>query len=314
MGKHWRAHLALLGMVFIWGINFSVAKIALQEVSPLAFNAARFPMAAVLLFVILKARGQLRFPDRNEWPRVIFIGLLGNMLYQMFFILGLDRTSAGNASLLLAGTPIITALMSSAIGHERPRAGTWFGLACTFAGIVLIVLNGSGAAHGSGNGLHGSGHALVGDLLMLGASLTWATYTVGARPLIDRHGSVRVTAWTLWVGTVGIVIAGFPAVMNTSWERLSGGAWASIAYAGVLSIGLAYMIWYYGVGVLGNTRTSTYSNLTPIVAVLSAWVMLGDRPKLLQVLGAAVIIGGVTIAQATRAAHAAQAARALPEG
>src|SRR5437868_14625745 len=113
MGKQWRAHLALIGMVLIWGVNFTVAKIALAQIPPLAFNAVRFPMAALLLFVVLEARGQLYLPPRDELPRVIIVGLLGNMLYQMFFIMGLDRTTAGNAALLLAGTPIITALFSS---------------------------------------------------------------------------------------------------------------------------------------------------------------------------------------------------------
>lgn len=284
------AHVALLTMVVIWGVNFSVAKIALLHVTPLQFNVLRFPMAALLLFIVLKLRGELRLPTRAELPRVIGIGVLGNMVYQLCFIFGLDHTSASNAALLLAGTPIITALLSAALGHEHVPVRTWIGVVCTFLGIVLIV---TGGRHGNG----GNQDSLIGDLLMLGATLAWAGYTVGSRPLVDKHGPVLVTAWTLWIGAIGLVLLGLPDMMRLDVMALSKQTWAAIIYAGVLSIGLGYMFWYYGVSELGNTRTSTYGNLTPVVAVLGAWIVLGEAPLLAQLVGAAIIIGGVTIAQ-----------------
>src|SRR5215216_2606828 len=134
MRSQLRAHLALLAMVAIWGVNFSIAKIALAQLSPLAFNAIRFPMAALLLLAVLHARNAMALPTKSELVRVLLLGLLGNLLYQMFFIFGLDHTTAGNASLLLASTPIVTALLSAAFGHEYVRARVWIGVACTFAG------------------------------------------------------------------------------------------------------------------------------------------------------------------------------------
>jgi drug/metabolite transporter (DMT)-like permease len=285
-----RAHAALFVMVVIWGVNFSVAKIALETLSPLAFNALRFPLAAILLFVVLRSRGGLPVPGRAEVPRLVMLGLLGNLLYQMFFIFGLDRTTAGNASLLLAGTPIITALLSALFGHEELRARVWAGVLATFAGITMIVLGGASDA-GTGGG------TLVGDLLMLGASATWSFYAVGSRSLIKRHGPLAVTAWTLWIGAVGIVTIGVPDLLDLEWAAIPVAAWAATIYAGVLSIGLAYMIYYYGVSRIGNTRTASYSNIVPVIALVAAWLWLGEIPKLVQIIGAAIIIGGVTVAQ-----------------
>jgi drug/metabolite transporter (DMT)-like permease len=265
---------------------------ALSHVDPLAFNALRFPLASLLLLVVMKARGAVPLPPLSDVPRIVAVALLGNVLYQMFFIFGLNHTSAGNASLLLAGTPILTALLSASLGHEQVHPQTWLGVICTFAGIVLIV---AGGITGEG----GAAHSIEGDLLMLGASVTWAFYTVGARPLVQRHGSVKVTAWTLWAGTIGLLVCGAPALAHTDLQGVGAGTWAAIAYAGLLSIGLSYMIWYYGVSKLGNTRTSSYSNATPVIALLSAWLVLGETPKLIQAIGAAVIIGGVTIAQSS---------------
>ena len=286
----WRAHAALFVMVVIWGVNFSIAKIALETLPPLAFNALRFPLAAILLFAVLRSRGSIRLPDRAEVPRLLLLGLLGNLLYQGFFIFGLDRTTAGNASLLLAGTPIITALLSAGLGHEELRARVWVGVLATFAGITMIVLGGA-------SDISTDRGTLVGDLLMLGASATWSFYAVGSRPLIDRHGPLAITAWTLWIGTVGIVTVGMPDVLKLEWAAITVETWAATIYAGVLSIGLAYMIYYYGVSRIGNTRTASYSNIVPVIALVAAWLWLDEVPKLVQIVGAAIIIGGVSVAQ-----------------
>ena len=285
-----RAHAALLFMVVIWAVNFSVTKVALAELHPLAFNAVRFPMAAALLYVVLRSRGAIPLPTRAEVPRVLALGLLGNLLYQMFFIFGLDRTTAGKASLLLASTPIITALLSAALGHERVRPRVWIGVVGTFAGILLIVLGGRSDAMAGES-------TLVGDVIMFCASIAWAFYTVGSRPLVERYGSLPTTAWTLWIGSIGLVIAGVGEVLRTDWSQVSGLTWGALIYAGVLSIGVAYIIWYYGVERLGNTRTSTYSNVVPVIAMLVAWLWLGEVPSATQLIGTAVILGGVSIAQ-----------------
>lgn len=285
-----RAHFALLFMVVIWGINFSVGKIALEDLRPLAFNALRFPLGAALLYLVLRLRGPIPLPARSDVTRVVLLGLLGNFLYQMFFIFGLDRTRAGNASLLLASTPIMTTLMSAQLGHERVKPLVWVGVIATFAGLLLVVLGGRGVV-GIG------GDTIVGDLIMFGASIAWAFYTVGSRPLVKQYGSLPVTAWTLWIGCAAIMLAGFPDILNTDYAAIPALTWGAVAYAGVLSIGLAYIIWYYGVEQLGNTRTSAYSNLTPIVALAGAWLWLGEVPTAAQLMGTVIILGGVTVAQ-----------------
>jgi drug/metabolite transporter (DMT)-like permease len=276
-------------MVVIWGINFPVAKAALAELSPTAFNALRFPLAAATLYLALRFRGRVRLPAPGDRMRVLVLGILGNVFYQQFFIFGLDNTRAGTASVLLAATPIITALLSALAGHERLRLGVWLGVLATFAGILLVVAAGGDAAPGEAS--------LLGDLLMVGASLSWAVYTVGSRDLIVRYGPLQFTAWTLWVGTAGLCLIGLPAVLRTDLMAVSAGAWVGVFYAGALSIGIAYLIWYYGVTHLGNTRTAAYSNLTPLVALLAAWLQLGEVPAAGQVAGAGVIIAGVTLAQ-----------------
>ena len=285
-----RARAALLIMAAIWGVNFSVAKTALTTLPPLAFNALRFPMAAALLYAVLRSRGGVPTPTRRDLLLVLLLGLFGNLLYQLSFIFGLARTTAGNASLLLAITPIITALLSALVGHERVRPRVWIGVSATFAGIAVLVLGGTretGVQRAS----------IAGDLLMLAAALAWACYTVGSKRLVDKYGAIVVTAWTLWAGTAGLMLVGLPAMLKLDWRAISFGTWMATVYAGVLSIGVAYMLYYYGVRRIGNTRTGSYSNIVPVFALVTAWLWLGEIPKPVQILGATIIIGGVTMAQ-----------------
>lgn len=285
-----RAYLGLLLMVVIWGANFSVAKVALGTVPPLAFNALRFPFAALAVFIALRIRGPIPRPAPHDISRILVLGLLGNVLYQQFFIFGLSSTNAGIASVLLAGTPILTALVSAALGHERVRPRAWIGVIATFAGILLVVRQ-SGAMSGTDDG------TLMGGLLMVGASIAWAAYTVGARPLLARYGATAVTAWTLWSGTAVLVAIGLPQVFALPAGTLTLPIWGAVLYAGALSIGIAYIIWYNGVRVIGNTRTAAYSNVVPVIALAIAWIWLGEVPGTAELIGSGIIIGGVTLAQ-----------------
>ncbi|MBT8398201.1 MAG: DMT family transporter, partial [Gemmatimonadetes bacterium] len=285
--------LGLLLMALIWGINFPLIKASLPELPPLAFNALRFPLAAATVLLILKAKGRVRWPEAGDWPRVIGLGIVGNVVYQAFFIFGVDRTFAGNASILLATTPVWTLVLSTASGHEKPSLQVWGGILATLSGMSLVVLGGRLEV-----GVPGS--VFSGDLLMIGAAVTWSIYTVGSRGLIQKYGSLPVTAWTLWIGSLGLVIVGTPTLLRTPLSEVSPLAWSGMVYAGVLAIGLAYILWYRGVQRIGNSRTAAYSNLTPVIALMVAWIWLEEVPSPLQVAGAAVVLVGLSLARLGR--------------
>jgi drug/metabolite transporter (DMT)-like permease len=279
--------VGLLVLVVLWALNFSIIKIGLAVIPPFGFNALRFPLASLLLGVVLLAVGRLDLPARGDILPIVVLGVIGNLAYQVLFITGMDLTRAGNASVLLTTSPIFTALLSARLGHERIRPAAWVGIATVMAGIALVV--GSGE-----DGFRFGADTLRGDLLLVAAAAVWSVYTVGARDPIRRYGSVRVTAWTLWVGAALLVVVGLPDLMGLE-RGISPGTWAAVLYAGLLGLGLSYLLWYRGVKVLGNTRTSAFGNLVPVVAILVAWPILGEVPNVWQLVGAGVIIGGVRL-------------------
>ena len=115
--------------------------------------------------------------------------------------------------------------------------------------------------------------------------------------MIQRYGSLNVTAWTLWIGTLGLVVLGAPALLESRPLSVSRLGWAGVFYSGAFAIGVAYILWYWGVQRIGSARTAAYSNLTPIVALGVAWMWLEEVPSILQLAGAAVVLGGLTLAR-----------------
>ena len=286
--------IGLVTLCVIWGVNFSVIKVALLEIEPLAFNALRFPLAAETLFVLLRWRGPIPLPHKDHRARVVLLGLLGNLVYQFLFIFGIDATFAGNASLVLATTPVWTLVLSTLLGQEQHTVAVWVGVLTTMGGMVFVVVGGASAL-GYSDGLpHG-------DLLLIAAAVTWSVYTVGAQDLTRRYGALAVTSWTLWIGTLGLVAAGAPSVASMDFGAISLTAWASVGYAGVLAIAVAYWLWNVGLEHIGSARTSVLSNLVPVVALITAALWLDEQPSVLQMTGAAIIIGGVWLARVARA-------------
>ena len=277
-------------MAAIWGVNFSVLKVILRDLDPLALNALRFPLASLALWTLVRRLPGASRPEPADVVRVLVLGVLGNIAYQLCFIFGLNWTLAGNASLLLATTPIWTVVLSSAVGHERPGKWVFIGIIGTFAGMFLVI-------KGRGDALDFGNSSVRGDILMVMSAILWSIYTVGGRKLVREYGALRMTAWTLWAGTPFLVLLGVPALLGTDFGAVSTGAWLGVLYSGVMAIAIAYLLWYRGVQRLGNSRTAVYSNLVPVAALITAWVWLGEVPSGPQAAGAAVILAGLSVAR-----------------
>jgi drug/metabolite transporter (DMT)-like permease len=280
----------MLLVVLIWGVNFTVTKGAFARFPPLAFTGVRFALASVLLVPLVRRLEGQEPLSRPVLTRLVVLGVVGNTLYQLGFILGLDRTTASNSALILAAMPSIVALLAVALRFEPLRARVLGGVLVATVGVVLVV-----AARGAGFG----GATMAGDLLTLGAVICWAGYTLGLRVLPPEVSALRVTMVTTVAGAPGLVLAGLPEMVGMDWTAVGWQGWAALGYATFFSLLVAYVIWNRSVKVVGPSRTVIYMCLTPLVAVLTAAVFLGERPMPLQAVGAALIIGGVLLTRGT---------------
>jgi drug/metabolite transporter (DMT)-like permease len=276
----------MLLVCLIWGFNFSITKSAFDQIPPLPFTAIRFAISSLLLWVVLRVvEGPAKLPP-GAMRRLILLGLVGNTLYQLFFMLGLSRTTASNSALILSTVPTVVAVFAGALGFERITTRMRWGIALGMLGVGLVIAT-RGVAFDRGT--------LSGDLLSVLAVLCWAGYTVGLRRVPQGVSPLRVTTITTIAGTPGLVLVGLPGVSRLEWGAVSVTAWLAVAYASVLSLVVAYLLWNRSVKAIGGTRTAIYMCLTPVVAVLGAWLLLGERPHPLQGIGACFIITGVLL-------------------
>lgn len=283
----------MLVVCLIWGLNFSVTKSAFDQIPPLPFTAVRFLVASLLLWLVLRViEGPAKLPP-GALKQLIILGVMGNTCYQLAFMLGLARTTATNSALILSTVPTVVGVFAGALGLERITTRMRWGIALATLGVVLVIAT---------RGVDFDTRTLRGDLLTVLAVLFWAGYTVGLRRVPPGVSPLRVTTITTIVGAPGLVLAGLPGIFTVHWEQVGLKGWLALGYASVLSLVVAYLLWNRSVKAIGGTRTAVYMCLTPLVAVLGAWLLLGERPHPLQGVGAVLIIAGVLLTRAGRTA------------
>ncbi len=280
--------LALLLTVMVWAVNFSVVKATLEHIPPLAFNTIRLIGSCAIMLGLARFTA-LTSMTRRDLGRILILGLVGHTIYQFLFIFGINLTSASNSALLLGITPVAVAVIGYGLKVERVSGGSWLGILISLVGVYLVLGN-------SNN----SNESVVGDLLVLAATLCWSTYTVLSKGLIDRHGPLTVTAYTMTVGTLLFVPFGIPSLLHLAWDQIPWTAWLGTIYSFAIALAAAYLLWYYAVSRVGPTRTAVYVNLMPAIALLVSWLALGEHLEPKQLAGAAVILLGIYLVRRSR--------------
>lgn len=287
-------------MAFIWGSNYAIVKSSFQQIDPQAFNALRLILASSVLVFTSRIAARLRLDDtfhtrervtQSDWIRLAVIGLVGHGIYQYLFVGGLARTSVANSALIIAMTPMVITFASAVGGRERIGALHWTGTILSLAGIYLVV----------GRGAHVTPESMRGDLMLMAAVVCWASYTIGARPLMTRHSPLGVTALSMLIGTIVYVPAVSGHLARVDWYAVGAATWMKLVYSALFALCVAYTIWYAAVRRIGSARTAVYSNLLPIIAMITAYVWLHEPVGLAKLMGAAAVLGGVAL---TRMAHA----------
>lgn len=282
------AEVALALMSIIWGVNWSVVKYGTTLFPPLAYNAVRIGSAAVILIAIALLLGG-SVPGRRDVFALLALGTLGNGIYQILFIEGVARTRAGEAALVIGASPALMALIGRLLGVEIVTKRSMLGIALSMFGVGLIVL---GRAT---SGANAQGGSLLGDLLVLCGAVCWAFYTVLLMPYTKRVSGWWVTALSVVGGSVILLVAASADLAAIDWHSVPRAVWFAILYGSIGAMVIAYFFWLYGVRVLGPTRTAIFGNLQQFIALLVAWLMLGEVPTNWQAVGCITIVTGVLL-------------------
>ncbi|MEP7027442.1 MAG: DMT family transporter [Candidatus Eisenbacteria bacterium] len=280
--------LALLCHVLLASGTFILAKVALREFDPMALAQLRFVLAGAGLFGLLASRGGIR-PERmrGSWGALALLGVIGTTLNQGLFLAGLRHSTPAHGALLYAATPIVVLSLALARRQERASARRALGVLLAFAGVTFLLL---------GRGLTFDPRWVGGDALIFLAVIAWAVYTTRGKELISRLGVVPVTAWATLFGTICFLPVGVPALIAQDWSRITPAGWWSLAYIGVATSIVSYLLWGWALAHIEASRVAVFTNLQPVATALLAWALLGE-PLTLHFVGATLfVLGGVWLA------------------
>ena len=281
---------AALVLNVIWGANFSVQKAVFAHLQPGGFLFVRYLIMPIAAVVLLCARYGLRWPrvPRADLLSLVKLGLAGHLLHVGMVTYGIHWSTAFSSSLILACSPIFTLLILRWYGLERLTRGQVIGVGVALIGVLVFL---------SDKLLGGQWRAGGGDLFMLVAAALFSYYTVAAKPLIERHGSIVVMTYATLLGSGPVVAVSLPAGLAVDWAAVPLLIWASILWAVLVSAFLGWLVWGWANAVRGVARTAPLMYLMPAVAGLVAWFLTGERYTVVKLGGAALTLVGVALAQ-----------------
>ncbi len=287
-----RALWVALGLILIWGANFSVQKAVFNAITPGGFLFIRYLIMPLAAATLLCAIHGLHWPrvTRADLLALLKLGLAGHLVHVGLVSYGIHWSTAFSSSLILACGPVFTLLILRWHGLEHLARGQLVGVSVAGLGVLLFL---------SDKLIGGSWQASLGDLTLLVAAWFFSYYTVSAKPLIERLGGVTVMTYATLLGSTPVVLVSLPAGMTVDWSQVSAAIWAGTLWAVLVAAFLGWMVWGWVNAVRGVARSAPLMYLMPPVAGLVAWAVTGERFTAIKLIGAAITLAGVALAQLT---------------
>jgi len=274
-----------ISMIFIntmWGLSFIASKYALNVgFTPMQLALWRYILAAAVLVPALFAKEKKMCLSRHDIVPFILSSLFGITLYYFFEYQGIKRTSAVNASLILAAIPILTLMVDTVAMKKRLRPRQAGGAILSLLGVYMVVRYGGGQGETS----------LIGDLLVVGASIVWVGYIFVSRKLRDCHTSLSMNAWQAVFALPTLIPL---ALMEKGdWQPIPLGGWLAMAGLALICSALCYFLYGSALSHLSPVAISIFINLIPLVTILGGVAFLKETVTLLQMAGGLAIVASI---------------------
>ena len=279
--------LIYIGIALLtWSSAYAAIAHALGSFTPGEVAFARLGIGALCFAVLLLVK-RVPLPARKDWPQLAVLGVLGLTAYHLCLNTAETRVASGTAAIIISLIPAATAALSAVWLRERLSARTLTGLGIALLGVVVVVL-------ASGKGVKFEPMAA----LVLVSVVCSAVLFVGQKPLFARNSMLGVTGFTFFAGALAALPLGLGlphALMHASTAHIG-----SLLWLGIAPTFIGYIAWNAALQRASASQVSSFIYFSPPIAVLIGWVWLGERPALLTVVGGAVTVGGVILANARK--------------
>lgn len=292
-------YLALILAHLIWGVNFVVAKITLQEFPPMSLALLRFAIASLLLAPFFLAEAKKVKIDKKDLPKLIAIGVFIISFNITFFFEGIKRTTAINASILSLIIPMLAVLLGWWFLKEKIRLINLLGVVLGFLGALIVIglpqmVNGNGSLQ-----------ILLGNFLIILASISWVVGAVISKSILKKYSSLVVTAIVFLVGTISFFIpAAIEYIQNPAWtSQVTIVGILGLAYMAFLSSVSAYFLFEWGLSKTSVIAADIFQYIEPFAATILAVTILGEQISIFFLAGAALIAAGVFLGTLAKEIH-----------
>lgn len=272
--------------VFLWSSAFPITKIATQCFSPNALGLMRCTLASVILLII-GSMNHLRKPIKALHIPLFFLsGGLGFSLYMIFFNTGMLTLSSATSSLIIATTPVLTAIGASFLYKEKISIIGWAAIGTAFAGVAVLLLSDS-----TKGGLSGG----RGLFFMIAAAIVFCCYNLLNRKLLSMgYTAVESVTWSMVCGAVLLMFFIPQALSQVS--QASPKALLSVTFLGAMPSATAYLLWSKAFSLASKTSDVTnFQFLTPLLSASMGFAMLGEIPSAATIIGGLIIIASIVV-------------------
>ena len=280
--------IALLIQQILGGLTFPIAKLGLDVIDPFTFAFYRFVISSLILLLIVYQKKYSVPIDKKDYIKIAGLGLLIIPFSQVAYLYGQKLTAAGHGALLFATVPLWIFIGALIHLKEKFIIRRAIGVLLGFVGVIIILLSGR---------IEVGKEYLIGDIIILGAVIAWAYYSILGKPLVEKYGALRITAYALSFGSAVYFPFGLYCAINYDYSQSNLSAWLSVLYVAIGVSVLAYVLWYWVLKQRDATKIAVYHNLQPFVAIFVAYIMLGETPELSLILGGVIVISGVLITE-----------------
>ena len=275
----------LILVALFWGGTFISTRIVAQNFGPFTGAGLRYSVALIFLIPLAFRQNRNFFKDGlRKFPLMFALGLTGIFGYNYFFFKGLKSIPASRGALLVSLNPLFVMLLSALLYKEKITKLKLLGVLVSLTGLVIVVSRGQvGSIFSSFQ---------VGDLFMLGCPVTWAVYTIIARPALQQTTPLQATTWA---SITGLSLLFLFSLSEPSMPKITLEIGTSLLYLGLIGTVVGF-VWYYdGIQKIGATRTAIFTNLVPVFAILLSVLLLHEEVIWFTWLGGILVLGGVWI-------------------
>ena len=296
--KSWLIHVQLFIVTIIWGLGWPAGRIVATEILPFTAAWLRYVIVVICFLGLLWFTGKWLLPNRSEWGRIFLIGFFSTCVYQAFFMVGMQYTAAGDASLMITFNPLFTAILAIMFLDEKMNLHLAIGLLMGISGVIILF-------YYSPNVDIDFNDRVIGNLFIAGAALSWACNTIlmkkaMTKPIDSDKEPLNPLELTVWSSVAGLIILTPVMFVEAATQGIimpSFDGWIGILFLAIFSTVIAYVWFAEGIIKIGASKSSLYIYLVPPFGILGGVLILGERLGLSLIFAFILITGGVMIAQ-----------------